>query len=68
MVSYVLVRQYREGRQKEHETAHLIKEDENKTVCGQFTATESRAVRNIGTLMESAMLCSECSDVADDIG
>lgn len=67
MVSYVLVREYREGRQKEHETAHLIKEDDDETVCGQFTVTESRAVRNIGTFMESAMLCSECSDVVDNI-
>lgn len=67
MVSYTLVREYREGRQKEHETAHLIKEDEDETVCGHLKAGESRSVRNIGTFLESGMLCSECSEEVEDI-
>lgn len=67
MVSYTLVREYREGRQKEHETAHLIKGDDDETICGHLRTEESRSVRNIGTFLDHKMLCSECSEVATNI-
>lgn len=67
MVSYTLVREYRAGRQKEHETAHLIEEDKDETVCGHLKSEESRSVRNIGTFLESGSICSECSEKVEDI-
>jgi hypothetical protein len=67
MTSYTLVRKYRSGRQQEEDTVHLIPDNDNMTVCDALKENELRTVRNIGSFIESSILCSECSECIENL-
>lgn len=67
MTEYVLVRKFRGGRQREDDTVHCIRRNDDETVCGDLTSEESRTIRNMEPVINSTVVCPVCSKKIGEI-